>query len=87
MRVDPNSGELTSFAENKQGGPASKLGAQGQGLERPFNVKFGPDGAMYIVDYGVVTIDFSKKPPYNYKPGTGVIWKITKDIQMHSAVK
>ncbi len=78
VQVDPNSGALTPFVANKQGGPASMLDAEGQGIERPFDVKFGPDGAMYIVDYGVVTIDMTKKPPYDYKAGTGVIWKVTK---------
>jgi glucose/arabinose dehydrogenase len=51
---------------------------QGKGLGRPFDVKFGPDGAMYIVDYGVVEIDMSKAPPYDPKEKTGTVWKITK---------
>jgi hypothetical protein len=33
---------------------------------------------MYIVDFGVVNIDMTKKPPYAYKNATGVIWKISK---------
>ncbi len=79
VRVDPNTGALTHFVFNKGGGfPASEQGKTGQGLERPFDVKFGPDGAMYIVDYGVVKIDMSKKPPYDYIPGTGTIWKVTQ---------
>lgn len=78
VKVDPNSGAITSFVANIEGGPASMQGAEGQGIERPFDVKFGPDGAMYIVDYGVVTIDMSKKPPYDYKAGTGAIWKVSK---------
>jgi hypothetical protein len=32
---------------------------------------------MYIVDYGVVEFDKSKKPPVAYEPGTGAIWKVT----------
>lgn len=78
VRVDPATGALTPFLSNSGGGPASTQGKAGQGLERPFDVRFGPDGAMYIVDYGVVTIDMSKKPPYDYKAGTGTIWKVTK---------
>jgi glucose/arabinose dehydrogenase len=81
VRVNPASGQLEPFVWNRQPGPASISNAQGQGLDRPFNVKFGPDGAMYIVDYGVVKIDMSLtqqgKPPYNEVPGTGVIWKVT----------
>ena len=78
VQVDPATGDLTTFVGNRGGGPASAMGQEGKGLERPFDVKFGPDGAMYIVDYGVVTIDTSLQPPYAYKPGTGAVWKVTK---------
>lgn len=80
VRINPASGEVTSFASNEgAGGPASELNQAGNGLERPFDVQFGPDGAMYIVDYGAVEVDMSKKSPYVYKEGTGVIWKISKE--------
>ncbi|MBZ9731615.1 hypothetical protein LB467_18160 [Salegentibacter sp. JZCK2] len=78
VRVDPATGQLSTFATNTGDGPASFLGMKGKGLERPFDVKFGPDGAMYIVDYGVVTIDLSKSPPVVYDENSGAIWKITK---------
>lgn len=78
VRVDPNSGRLTPFATNPGDRPASYLGMQGKGLERPFDVKFGPDGAMYIIDYGVVTIDMSQVPPYIYNENSKAIRKITK---------
>ena len=78
VRVPPTGGAAIPFVRNAQPGPASAQGAKGEGIERPFDVQFGPDGAMYIVDYGVVTIDFSKAPPYAYQPGTGAIWKVTR---------
>lgn len=78
VRVDPATGQSESFVANVSEGAASAQGMEGQGLDRPFDVKFGPDDAMYIVDYGVVTIDMSKKPPYAYKENTGAIWKITR---------
>jgi glucose/arabinose dehydrogenase len=78
VKVNPNTGDLIPFVSNTGGIPASSQGKTGEGLERPFDVKFGPDGAMYIVDYGVVKIDMSKKPPYDAKAGTGTIWKVTK---------
>ncbi len=78
VRVDPATGQVEQFAYNPGNRPASYLGMQGKGLERPFDVKFGPDGAMYIVDYGVVGIDMSQRPPYVYHPNTGVIWKISR---------
>jgi glucose/arabinose dehydrogenase len=79
VRIDPETGQMTPFVANAGGGPASAQQQAGQGIERPFDVQFGPDGAMYIVDYGVVKIDKSRKPPYDYKAGTGVIWKVTPE--------
>lgn len=78
VRVDPATGELETFVDNMGGGPASRQGMQGKGLDRPFDVKFGPDGAIYIVDYGVVEIDMSQAPPYDPKEETGTVWKISK---------
>jgi glucose/arabinose dehydrogenase len=80
VRVNPESSTVHSFAENAGGGPASHRSMRGKGLERPFDVKFGPDGAMYIIDYGEVQIDFSQAPPYDYQNNTGVIWKITRGV-------
>jgi glucose/arabinose dehydrogenase len=78
--VNPQTGEITPFVQNAKPGPASRHSAQG--LERPFDVQFGPDGALYIVDYGQVKIDKSLKkkqnePPYREIPGSGAIWKVT----------
>jgi glucose/arabinose dehydrogenase len=81
-RLDPSSGQVQSFVRNLQVGPASEQGARGQGLERVFDVEFGPDGAMYIVDYGEVQIDLSRiaqgMAPYVEIPRTGVIWRVTR---------
>jgi glucose/arabinose dehydrogenase len=92
IRVDPSRPQTAArpFVQNRELGPASEQGAPGSGLERPFDVKFGPDiprpgrsphrpaEAMYISDYGIVEIDFSKAPPYRYIPDTGVIWRVTR---------
>ncbi|MDQ4078395.1 MAG: superoxide dismutase family protein [Chloroflexota bacterium] len=81
-QVNPATGEVTQFVGNRQPGGASMQGAAGNGIERPFDVKFGPDGALYIVDYGIVTIDPALreqgKPPYNYVPKSGIIWRVTR---------
>jgi glucose/arabinose dehydrogenase len=61
--------------------------SQLRGINRPITAMFGPDGALYLVDYGAVR-DFGQSDaqakfkiaddaPLVQIPGTGVIWKIT----------
>ncbi len=78
VRVDVASGVVEDFAVNRKPyGPASKVG--GGGLERPVSVKFSPDGsALYVVDFGVMTIGEQGPEP---RPGTGVLWRITRSGQ------
>lgn len=58
------------------------------GINRPVTAMFGPDGALYLVDYGAVR-DFgvaeadakykvAEDAPLVQIPGTGVIWRISK---------
>ena len=55
VRVDPATREVVDMIRNARGGPASAL-KSGQGLiERPVAIKFGRDGTMYVVDFGVST--------------------------------
>ncbi len=78
VRVDPAVGEVVPFVRNQLPGPASGQPPPGEpGIERPFDVQFGPDGAMYIVDYGRVNIDYTQAPPYAYDENSGVIWRVT----------
>jgi len=57
-----------------------------RGINRPVDLKFGPDDCAYLVDYGAVR-DFGQSDPDSrfqvpgdgplvQIPGTGVIWKI-----------
>lgn len=78
VRLNPENHHLEPFVSNKQPGPASERGKVGKGLNHPFDVKFGPDDAMYIVDYGVVKIDPTSMSPYDPIAGTGVVWKVKK---------
>jgi glucose/arabinose dehydrogenase len=74
--VDPKSGTINDFAVNKgkKNGPASWL--KKGGLERPNSAKFNRDkSALYVVDFGVVSINNKKTIS---RPATGVVWKITK---------
>jgi len=76
VRVDVASGDIQNFAANRGGknGPASLVG--GGGLERPVAVRFSPDGlALYVVDFGVMTMKGKKPQPH---AGTGVVWRITR---------
>lgn len=52
VRVDLDNRRVEDFVLNTQQRPASALGRGVVALERPIDVKFGPDGAMYILDFG-----------------------------------
>lgn len=71
-KIDMNTGEISTFAINKTGFPATT--PQEGGFGRPTDVAFGPDGAMYITDFSTA----SEKNPMGYLPNTGAIWKIVK---------
>lgn len=76
VRVNVETGAVHDFAANKgkYTGPASKL--KNGGLERPVSVTFSPEGdALYIVDYGILTMTGGESNPH---VETGVIWKVTK---------
>jgi hypothetical protein len=57
-------------------------------LNRPTNVRFGPDGCAYVADYGAIRDFGQSDPETGFKnpadaalvqiPGTGVIWKICR---------
>jgi hypothetical protein len=76
--------KIMRFAHNTTFEQASVSGARG--FNRPTNVKFGPDGCAWVVDYGAVR-DFGQSDPdakfivpgdgpLVQIPHTGVIWRI-----------
>jgi glucose/arabinose dehydrogenase len=76
VRVDPASGAIADFAMNRVQGPASKLFHGG--FERPSHCVFGPDGALYVVDFGEIKIAL-EKGGIRMKQGTGAVWRIRRD--------
>jgi glucose/arabinose dehydrogenase len=76
--------KIQRFAHNAEFEQSFVSGSSG--FNRPTNVRFGPDGCAYVVDYGAVR-DFGQSDPRSkfqvagegplvQFPGTGVIWKI-----------
>jgi hypothetical protein len=70
-----------NFARNSTGDQAFVTNING--FNRPTNVRFGPDGCAYVVDYGAVRDLGSdshyvgaNNGPLVQIPGTGVVWKI-----------
>ncbi|MGK7391516.1 MAG: hypothetical protein ACNS60_14270 [Candidatus Cyclobacteriaceae bacterium M2_1C_046] len=72
QQVDINTGQITNFIYNESGLPASAT--KGGGLERPIQLEWGPDGSLYIVDFGTVEFDDTGM---NAHPFTGIIWKVS----------
>jgi glucose/arabinose dehydrogenase len=75
VRVDPDTGNITDFAVNRVQGPASKLFHGG--FERPSHCAFGPDGSLYVVDFGEIKIA-PEKGGIRMKQGTGTLWRIVR---------
>jgi hypothetical protein len=83
----PLSLSFQNFARNDTGDQAFISTTQTAGFNRPTNVRFGPDGCAYVLDYGAVR-DPGGGPggatrfvnpadaPLVQIPGTGVVWKI-----------
>ena len=77
--------KIQRFAFNKTFEQAFASGGI-RGFNRPTNVKFGPDGCAWVVDYGAVRDFGQSNPASKFKvngdgpllqiPGTGVIWRI-----------
>jgi glucose/arabinose dehydrogenase len=75
VRVDTRSRRVVDFAVNKIAGPASKL--PHEGFERPSHCQFGPDGALYIVDWGEIEIA-PERGGVRMQQGTGSLWRIRR---------
>jgi glucose/arabinose dehydrogenase len=75
VRIDMARGEVVDFAVNKISGPASKL--PHSGFERPSHCQFGPDGSLYVVDWG--QIDIAPETGGIRMPlRSGALWRIRR---------
>jgi glucose/arabinose dehydrogenase len=74
LAINTSDGTAEVFLRNTHPGPASRHGSGG--IERPVDVKFGPDGSLYVLDFGVSTVDPQKQLSYGH---TGVLWRVTRD--------
>jgi hypothetical protein len=88
-RDGPLSISFQNFARNDSGDQAFISTTHTAGFNRPTNVRFGPDGCAYVVDYGPVRdpgggpggdtrFVNSADAPLVQIPGTGVIFKICR---------
>jgi glucose/arabinose dehydrogenase len=77
-RVNLDSRKVEDFIRNTRDLPGSRLKVDEKSLvnllERPIDVKFGPDGAMYVLDFGQLVM---KNGHPSVKPGTGKIFRLT----------
>ncbi len=75
VRVDMRTRRVVDFAVNHIAGPASKL--PHEGFERPSHCEFGPDGALYVVDWGEIEIA-PEAGGLRMQKDTGILWRIRR---------
>jgi glucose/arabinose dehydrogenase len=75
VRVDMRRRTVVDFAVNRIEGPASKL--PHEGFERPSHCRFGPDGALYVVDWGEIDIA-PEVGSVRMQAGSGTLWRIRR---------
>lgn len=73
VRIDLRRRQIVDFAVNKIEGPASLL--RHGGFERPSHCAFGPDGNLYVVDFGKIQIA-PEVGGVRVVAGTGALWRI-----------
>jgi len=83
---DPLALAISNFARNGTGDQAFIGGTPG--FNRPLDIRFGPDGCAWVVDYGAVRDAGQAGSDSKYKvagdgpllqiPHTGVIWRICR---------
>ncbi len=83
VRVNPMTSTVHDFAVNRIAGPASML--PHRGFERPSHCQFGLDGALYVVDWGVIKIA-PEAGAIRMPLGTGALWRIYRTGELYGQV-
>jgi glucose/arabinose dehydrogenase len=73
MRVDTDQKQVADFIRNTQTGPASLHGNDRDQLERPITLRFGPDGSLYILDFGRMRMRDGKE---DVAASTGKVYRL-----------
>jgi glucose/arabinose dehydrogenase len=70
---------VNDFVRNTSGGPASRIDQKNLNLlERPIDVKFAPDGSLFILDAGRMRMRDGREL---YESGTGKIFRLVPESQ------
>ena len=75
VRIDMKKRRIVDFAVNKIAGGASVL--PHEGFERPVHCEFGPDGALYVLDWGEM-VPAPERGGVEIRVETGVLWRIRR---------
>jgi glucose/arabinose dehydrogenase len=75
VRVDMARRQVVNFAVNRYDGPSSML--PHGGLERPSHCVFGPDGCLYIVDWGEIRLA-PERGGIEMPLGSGILWRVRR---------
>lgn len=79
VMVDIGNGQVSDYIANIAGGPGSRIDPKDQNLlERPVDVKFGPDGSLFILDAGRMQMHDGREV---YEPGSGRIFHLVPEPQ------
>ena len=82
LRINRGTGRAEVFFRTRQDklGPNYLEYVTTAGPKRPVDVRFSPDGnALYVVDIGAIMIFPSPTPMPRAWPGSGVIWRISRE--------
>ncbi len=80
VRIDMARRTVVDFAVNRITGGASVL--PHNGFERPVDCRFGPDGALYVVDWGEM-VPAPERGGVEIRLGTGMLWRIRRTASEH----